>query len=332
MRVCVVGCGAHATGSHGPALARYAREHPGFEAAACCDVEAGRAHAFQDRFGFRRSYTDALAMVEDERPDAAIVAVLPEVMCGVAAPLLERGVPLLLEKPPGRTREEVERLIAAARAGGRAGAPVPHQVGFNRRYVAPLAEAAERLRRGAGPPHHVRYEMTRVDRREPDFSTTAVHGLDAVRFLAGSDYVEARFRYQELPHLGPRVANMFVDAVMASGTVAQVAFCPVAGVILERATIQAEGHTLVVHLPVADSADIPGGLRHVRGGKVIADQRGMPAELGGQPFELAGFYEQDAAFLDALAAGRTPTPGLAESRQSVEMADCLRRRVPEYHA
>ena len=40
----------------------------------------------------------------------------------------------------------------------------------------------------ARPLRHVHYEMTRVDRRDPDFSTTAIHGIDAVRFLAGSDY------------------------------------------------------------------------------------------------------------------------------------------------
>ena len=45
--------------------------------------------------------------------------------------------------------------------------------------------------------------MTRVERRDPDFSTTAIHGLDAVRYLAGADYAEARFRYRELPSSAP---------------------------------------------------------------------------------------------------------------------------------
>jgi predicted dehydrogenase len=225
----------------------------------------------------------------------------------------------------------VDRLIAAARAGGKAGNPVAHQVGFNRRFVDVVVEARTILR-SVGSVHHVRYEMTRYDRREPDFSTTAVHGLDAVRFLAGSDYRHARFRYQELPHLGPGVANLFVDAEMASGAVAQLAFSPVGGVIHERATIQAEGHTLVLELPVADSADIPGRLTHVQRGRVMAELEGVPPERGGELFVLAGFHAQCEAFLDDVAAGRTPSPGLAESRQSVELADVLRRRVPEYVA
>jgi predicted dehydrogenase len=195
-----------------------------------------------------------------------------------------------------------------------------------------MVEARRRLAGRGGPPYHIRYEMSRCDRREPDFSTTAVHGLDAVRYLAGSDFAEARMRYQELPQLGPGVANMYVDAVMDAGTTAQLAFCPVAGVILERATVHAEGHTLQVHLPVADSADIPGRLRHVERGRPLGDLAGTPEDRGGERFDLAGFHAQDAAFLDALAARRTPSPGLAESRQSVELADCLRRRAPEFRA
>jgi predicted dehydrogenase len=317
-------------GSHGPALARYARAHPHVELTACCDLDSDRAHRFQDRFGFARSYTDALAMVEDERPEACLVAVLPEAMSAAAAPLLARGVPLLLEKPPGLTPQEVDRLIAAARAGGKSGAPVPHLVGFNRRFVAGVQEARRRLELQGGPVHHVHYEMTRFDRREPDFSTTAVHGLDTVRFLTGSDYAEARFRYQELAALGTGVANMWVDARMVSGAVAHLAFCPVAGVIVERAAIHTEGHTLFLELPVADSADIPGRFEHVERGRTVDTLSGRPPEAGGEPFVLAGFYAEWEAFLADLAASRAPSPSLSESRQSVELADCLRRRAAVY--
>jgi hypothetical protein len=49
-------------------------------------------------------------------------------------------------------------------------------------------------------------------------------------------------------------------------------------------------------------------------------------------FELGGFYRETAAFLDALAAGRPPSPGLRESRQSVEIAERIRERRDEYRA
>jgi myo-inositol 2-dehydrogenase/D-chiro-inositol 1-dehydrogenase len=331
VKLAMIGCGEHAVGSHGPAQVRYAAEHPGVELTACCDLDEGRAARYRDRFGFQRSYTDLAAMLERERPDAVVLAVLPEVTCAVGSDVLARGVPVLLEKPPGLTVEEVDRLVAAAERGGAGGKPVPHQVGFNRRFVPLLREARKQLE-SSGPVHHVHYEMTRVDRREPDFSTTAIHGLDTVRFLAGSDFAEARFRYQELPALGPGVANLFVDATMASGASAQLAFCPVGGTIVERATVHTEGHTVFVHVPVAGSADIPGHLRHIERGRFARDEAGPKVGKDAEPYVLGGFYGEYEAFLGDLAGGRTPSPGLRASRQSVELAACLRRRASEFHA
>ena len=244
----------------------------------------------------------------------------------VGSLVLERGIPLLLEKPPGETVAEVDRLIAAAERGGRT---VPHQVAFNRRF-APLVRELRRRIEEAGPLQHLHYEMTRVERRDPDFSTTAIHGLDAVRYLAGGDYAEARFRYRELPELGPGVANILVDAVMTSGATAHLAFCPVAGVLVERAAAHAHGHTLFLHVPMWNGVDSPGRLWHFAGGKLAADLGGDRVGDGTALFELGGFYRETVAFLDALAAGRTPSPSLRESRQSVEIAEHIRERREEY--
>ena len=63
----------------------------------------------------------------------------------------------------------------------------------------------------------------------------------------------------------------------------------------------------------------------------------LAAELGGDAcgdgtalFELGGFYRETVAFLDAVAAGRAPSPSLRESRQSVEIAERIRDGAAEY--
>jgi predicted dehydrogenase len=324
----MIGCGEHATSSHGPAQARYAAAHPGTVLAACCDVEAARAEAHRRQFGFARAYTDVLAMLDAERPDAAALVVPEALTASLGVRVLERGVALLIEKPPGRTLEELDSLLAAAEKGG-----APHQVAFNRRFV-PLVREARRQLSAVGPPsaiQHVHYEMTRIGRRDPDFSTTAIHGLDAVRFLAGTDYAEARFRYHDLPAQGPGVANIFVDAVLTSGATAHLAFCPVAGVVVERATVHAGGHTFLLRIPMWGGLDSPGRLQHLEAGSRVADVAGD--EIGdAEGFALAGFYGEYEAFLGDVAAGRTPSPGLRESRQSVQIAECLRRRDQEFRA
>jgi myo-inositol 2-dehydrogenase/D-chiro-inositol 1-dehydrogenase len=330
MKLCAIGCGEHAASSHGPALARYTAGHPEIELAACCDVDPERAERHRVRFGFARAYTDPLAMIAAERPDAAVLVVPEAETCAVGVQVLERGVPLLIEKPPGRTLDEVDRLAAAA---DRRGAdPVPHQVAFNRRFV-PLIQAARRMLDALGssaPIQHLHYEMTRVDRRDPDFSATAIHGFDAVRFLAGSDFTHARFRYREMPEQGTGVANILVDAVLASGATAQLAFCPVAGVVVERATVHAGRHTLHLRVPMWGAVDSPGRLEHFEGGTRKEDLSGAPPGEAPPAWELGGFYGEYEAFLGDLQAGRVPAPSLRDARQSVAIAACVSRREGEY--
>jgi myo-inositol 2-dehydrogenase/D-chiro-inositol 1-dehydrogenase len=328
MKLCQIGCGEHARVAHGPSQARSAAERRDLVLAACCDLDPARAEAFRRDFGFARAFTDAATMLEQERPDAVVVVVPVERSAAVGSLVLERGIPLLLEKPPGSSVAEVDSLSAAAEKGGRA---VPHQVAFNRRF-APLVRELRRRIEAAGPVQHLHYEMTRVERRDPDFSTTAIHGLDAVRYLAGCDYAEARFRYRELPELGPGVADILVDAVMASGATAHLAFCPVAGVVVERATAHAHGQTLFLQVPMWSGIDSPGRLWHFVDGRLAADLGGDRLGDGTALFELGGFYRETAAFLDDLASGRAPSPSLRESRQSVEIAQHVRERRQEFHA
>jgi predicted dehydrogenase len=327
MRLCQVGCGEHARVAHGPSQARCARERRDLVLSACCDVDAGRAESFRRDFGHARAFANVVTMLETERPDAVVVVVPVERTVAVASLVLERGIAVLLEKPPGETPADVDRLIAAVERGG----GTPHQVAFNRRFVPLVRELRRRLDE-AGPPQHLHYEMARVERRDPDFSTTAIHGIDAVRYLAGSDFAAARFRYREMPALGPGVANILVDAVMASGATAHLAFTPVAGVLAERAAAHAHGHSFFLHVPMWDGVDSPGRLWHFAAGKLAAEVRGDRPGEGSALFELGGFYGETVAFLDAVAAGRPPSPSLRESRQSVEIAERIRERRAEYRA
>jgi predicted dehydrogenase len=314
--------------AHGPSQRRLAGERPDVELAGCCDLDGERAESFRREFGYARAFTQPEAMLEAEKPDAVVVVVPVGRTVAVASLVLERGTPALIEKPPGETVAELDRLIAAAERGGRA---VPHQVAFNRRY-APLVRELRRRIEQAPPLQHLHYEMARIERREPDFSTTAIHGLDAVRYLAGCDYAEARFRFREMPELGQGVANIFVDAVMASGATAQLVFTPVAGVLVERAAAHAHGHSLYLHVPMWGGVDSPGRLAHFVGGRLVEEVTGDRCGDGTALFELGGFYRETAAFLDAIAAGRAPSPGLRESRQSVEIAERIRERRDEYRA
>ena len=219
-------------------------------------------------------------MLDAERPDA-VVLVVPDTRCAdLACLVLERALPLLLEKPPGRTTADVDRMLAAARRPGRLARPAPGGLQPPLRPARARAARARGRARRESAVQHVRYEMVRVNRRDADFSTTAIHGIDAVRYLAGADYAHARMRYQELPALGNGVANLFVDAVLSSGATAQLSFCPVAGAVVERACVHTHGHTLLLEVPMWSGFDAPGQAAAPRAwpagrGTARRDERGV---------------------------------------------------------
>ena len=326
-KICMIGCGALANSHHGPAYVKYARGHADTELAGCCDLIAQKAEDFSHRFGFQRWYTDPLRMLETEAPDAVCLVVPPEITCQLACQVMKMGFPLLVEKPPGLTTAEIDQMIDVARASG-----TPNQVAFNRRYT-PLVTALKRWLAADEPPgglQHIQYEFYRIGRTDADFSTTAIHGIDAARFLAGSDYSRIAFHYREFPELGSATANILLDCTFSSGVTAQICFLPVSGAVIERATLHASNRIFFLHLPIWNAFDAPGSLVEVVEGKVARRISGPEAAGSDEDFVLNGFYAEDAAFFDDIRSGRFPQGDIESGRQPVEIAQCIRERKPLY--
>jgi predicted dehydrogenase len=326
LKLCSIGCGGIAVGYHGPALRRYVSTHSGVELAACCDVDVSKAEDFCRLYNYSYAYTKYTTMLDEVHPNAICLAVPPPVTCKLGCDILQRGIPLLLEKPPGLTTLEVDRLIAAADSNH-----TPNQVAFNRRYT-PLMRRLKELLASFCPAgfQHLRYDFTRVSRTDPDFSTTAIHGIDTARFIADADYAHVQFRYQEFPELGPTVANIFMDGSFTSGATFHLAFCPVSGSVTERASVYALDHSFYLQLPIWNGFDAPGRLQHIYKGNLLSEETGPQLSGSSEDFILNGFYAENAEFLDAIRAGQRPTGDVRSARQSVEIAQCIRERRAEY--
>ncbi|HKE00620.1 MAG TPA: Gfo/Idh/MocA family oxidoreductase, partial [Planctomycetota bacterium] len=108
-----MGTGAIAV-SHAEALAQIAEAR----VAVVCDRDRSKAEAFARRFGIAAACASLDELLARERPDAAHVLVPPHLHAEVAAPLLEAGVHVLLEKPMVLTTEDGRRLLESARRGG----------------------------------------------------------------------------------------------------------------------------------------------------------------------------------------------------------------------
>jgi myo-inositol 2-dehydrogenase/D-chiro-inositol 1-dehydrogenase len=325
--ICTIGCGAHASKVHGPSYKKYADLHPDTVLAGCCDLDGKKAESYREAFGFRAAYTDIDTMLDTEQPDAVCLIVGESLIAPLSIHILEKGYPLMMEKPPGLNGEELRSIIGAA--GKR---QAPNQVAFNRWHIPLLVRLKQLMDEHAasGSQLHIRYDFYRVGREDADFATTAIHGISAVAFLAGSPFRHVRFTYQELKAAPNTVANIFMECQFASGAVAHLHFCPIAGVVAERATVHAADHTFFANLPIWSAYDTPGELIHLRRGEVQSHESGQHLADSEEMFVTNGFYGENEAFFNALRNGRRPKGDVTSALQIVEIADCIRLRKAEY--
>ena len=325
LKICVIGCGSMAKSGHGPAFRKYAAEYGDTLLAGCCDIKPEAAREFAATFGFARAYTDYRIMLDEIKPDVVSLLSPVDLTSELAVSILRLGYPLILEKPPGRNREEV---IAIARAATSAGVSV--RTAFNRRYT-PLVEKLMELI-GNERILNITYQMYRRGRRDADFSTTSIHAIDAVRFIAGSPYKHLDLTFQELPEAGKDVANIYLNGQTESGTVVQLSLVPMGGTVCERISVNTDAATYFVELPFWKNHDSPGSLVRIVGAEATHHISGDTLVFGTEMFEESGFYEENRSFFEHLRAGGVLINDTLDGVQAVEIADCIRRRIPHYDA
>jgi len=112
IRVALVGCGRISQIMHLPHLI----ELPGFEVVALCDVSKNRRQVLADRYAISETFegVDGLLASSTVEFDAAVVATPSHTHLDVAAPLLEDGVHLFMEKPLATTPEDGRQLVSMA--------------------------------------------------------------------------------------------------------------------------------------------------------------------------------------------------------------------------
>jgi myo-inositol 2-dehydrogenase / D-chiro-inositol 1-dehydrogenase len=324
IRMCVIGCGWIVQSNHGPAL-RVLAQRGEVELAACCDLDAAAARKVQQEFGFGRIDTDLDAMLDRERPDAVLVAVPPEVACAIGKRVLSRGLPTLLEKPPADTLEGLDSMIALAKEK-----QVIHQVAFNRRFAPILVELRRRLA-SAGPVHCLQAWMMRSNRRDPDFSTTAIHLIDAVRFVLNDEYRSLNLRYQTWSSAGSPVTNFSIEGVMASGAMLQICICPDCGMQAEGFLARCAGRTFEAEMtPIGHVFQNYGLLREWSQTKPTEMISGKDLAGRDEPFVTYGMLGQMASFLRSVKEHSKPAMDLQCARRSLELMLALRARAATF--
>ena len=304
IRLALIGAGSHCNINHGPALAKYAADHPDqLELAAVCDLDEAKAKLFQERYGFQKVYTDVDRMLQAEKLDGCVCVMPVKLIAGLATDLMKRRMPVTVEKPPGASVEEAAALVKVAKE-----TKTPHMVSVNRRFQ-PLIQKAKSWALEQGPIRTVRVSQLRHRRREPEFIFgTGIHCIDAIRELAG-DVAE----FKAWKHAKGEADWFHVAFEFTSGAIGSLDVLPTDGSVLERYELFGDGYR--VELDAEASPE--NRLRCWKDNPVVIDER--PAE--GEPdFVRLGPYNETTEFVTALAEGRRPWPEVKEILPSLELA------------
>lgn len=320
-KICLIGCGYMTRDGHGPSCAQYARTHEDVELVACCDLNPEAAQAACKNFGFQRAYTDYIEMAEQENPDVVLAITPVALTAEVSIELLNRKIPVFLEKPPGTTPEQAMAIHEAAIRNN-----TPARVAFNRRYMPLVRALKEELAEIGQPVLDVDCMFVRSGRTDADFSTTAIHAIDLVSHLAGSEYETVNFLYQDITFKEKPVVNTKMSAVMKNGATASLTFQPCGGCVIERVTVTLSGYTLFLELPVWGGMDAPGKLVCTKGKTVYKTICGDRETM----HESNGFYDESRLFFDELRTGKRPVSDVITGIPSVAIAHCIRQKKNTY--
>jgi predicted dehydrogenase len=161
------------------------------EIAGICHTNAGRRQEFAGRYGLEKRYGmggiyDYNRMIEELKPDAAVVIGHPNVMYDCWVRCLEQGLHLFIEKPPGLSIHQARALAALADRN-----KLVTQVAFQRRYSPMVTKLREEcLKRGPITQalcKFYKYEPQDNFRARDHMMDDTVHAIDTLRWIAGSE-------------------------------------------------------------------------------------------------------------------------------------------------
>ena len=250
------------------------------------------AEKSRQTFGFAHAGADAAAVLENPDINAVLIATRHDSHAELTARALEADKAVLVEKPLGLDRQQINRVIEA-----RNGSAAFFQVGFNRRFAPLAVTVRDRLRGTAGP----RFVLLRVNAgsmaadhwvRASDEGGGRIlgevcHFVDLARFLIGAPIASV------LADTGEATGGISDDVTVtlrfADGSLATVAYTALGDMAFGKERIEAYAGGAV--FTIDDFRTL-----------VVAED-GRVASRGSRRRQDKGFTGALKAFVGAVAAG-----------------------------
>ena len=304
LRVAVIGVG-HVGRHH----ARILGGMPGVTLAGILDLNRQRATEIAAACR-TEVLTDAAAL--PGLVDAVTIAVPTASHSVVARPLLERGIPVLIEKPLARSVGEAEALLDVARRAG-----ITVAVGHTERFNPALAAARHHLH---APRFIECHRLGTFSERSLDIDVVfdlMIHDLDVVLSLVDSEV--AAIDAVGVPVLTPKIDIANVRLRFASGCIAN----------LTASRISRDRVRKIRFFQTDSYVSIDYGSQELEVWRLVRPPAGAPVIEGGkQPVVSEEPLKRELQdFVDAVRQRRAPAVTGDDGRRALELAQKITERM-----
>ena len=237
-------------------------------------------------------------------------------MLPIVEKLAPRGLPILTEKPPGRSSAETEELSRIVSA--------PNLVAFNRRYM-PLNRRFKTIVDAMERPYFAECRFYRHGRTTNEFITsTGIHAVNYMEHLFGP------IRRVRTEKRGNPASDTWIWTVWATfehGLEALMKFFPRSGASVERYEVHSNDVSAFLHSPQTYSTDYPGRLVVHRGGQPVETIEGRDED---GVLANAGFADEYRDFFRCVRSGKPTRSTLQSSIESMRIAEAIERGDEQY--
>lgn len=309
-KVIVVGAGYWSNKMHLPALLPLVQQK-NIEVCGVCDLDLTEAKHFAEKVNCKYVAAQFEELVSLTKPDGAVLLVPPAIMPKMIKSCIQRKLPFLCEKPPAKNATEHRELMDSI-------GTLPHMVGYNRRSAPFINQAIEWV--GDKPLDSINCDFMRVKRVEEDFSTTYIHGIDAVIYLSGSEpeKVSAEIQYKE------NYENIFLSGKMKNGVNFHIRIMPNVASSREKYTLRGDNFSVDVSFSQGISIDSPGYAELHQNDKIMEHKAPFDYSISFDDFvSLGGFTSEHQAFCDLLYQNKGERSTLFNTYASQQIRDVL---------
>ena len=313
MKIIYVGAGALSAGAHYPALS----EMQDVEIAGMCDINEERLNEIGDKFNVTNRFIDYREMFRSVEAEAVFIVLPPRLLFDPVMDALEAGLHVYIDKPPGLTLWQTQRMAEkAAKKGCRT------MVGFNRRYN-PLMRKMKNLVEEKGGMKQVVATFYKSPAKSQYYVTAAVdilthdviHCVDALRWLGGEPA-----RVCSAVGTGTLGIETRFNAVVEFENGA-------AGVLLSDYEVGVRTHTFEMHgtdisvfvNPGEEAAVYEGGKKDPAVFSAIEEAE------SDRYYRYYGYYNEDRHFLDCVKENSEPETSFADAVKTMKLVEGIRR-------